>query len=197
MSATEALGSRRGPLGYARDLAPARCRFRSTRFLPFSGTLLQPHYRQPPGVSPRLVDPPASPRVLRLSAPRNGAHKCGVRRKGSPERGDEGGTGGGPAFQRGSSLANHAGMSKDWERTAWHVRWTQPGSRGGSRAGMPRRRSRSLRPFTGTLPGSWRPGAVPPSGGPRPVCRGIPRGRPRCRRYRAGISASARRPGSH
>src|SRR3970040_1113458 len=41
--------SRRGPLGYARDLAPARCRFRSTRFLPRS--------------TGRLVDPPASPRV--------------------------------------------------------------------------------------------------------------------------------------
>src|SRR4030067_1598068 len=63
-TATGAPGSRRGPLGYARDLAPARCRFRSTQVLPFSGTLLQPHYRQPPGVSPRLVDPPASPRGL-------------------------------------------------------------------------------------------------------------------------------------
>src|SRR4030065_225961 len=40
-------GSRRGPLGYARDLAPARCRFRSTRFLPRS--------------TGRLVDPPAAP----------------------------------------------------------------------------------------------------------------------------------------
>jgi hypothetical protein len=58
----------------------------------------------------------------------NRARQCGARRRGSPERGDEGGTGGGPAYQRGSSLANHAGLSKDWERTAWHVRWTQPGS---------------------------------------------------------------------
>src|SRR3972149_11024220 len=37
------------PLGYARDLATARCRFRSTRF--------------PPRSTGRLVDPPASPRV--------------------------------------------------------------------------------------------------------------------------------------
>ena len=48
--------------------APARCRFRSTQFLPFSGTLLQPHYRQPPGVSPRFAEPPASPRVPRYRA---------------------------------------------------------------------------------------------------------------------------------
>src|SRR4030065_907628 len=42
-------GSRRGPLGSPRARAPARCRFRSTRFLPRS--------------TGRLVDPPASPRV--------------------------------------------------------------------------------------------------------------------------------------
>ena len=52
-------GSRRGPLGYARDLAPACCRFRSTRFLPRS--------------TGRLVDPPASPRVPGSRHPRNGA----------------------------------------------------------------------------------------------------------------------------
>ncbi|KRT71878.1 MAG: hypothetical protein XU12_C0030G0001, partial [Deltaproteobacteria bacterium CSP1-8] len=39
------------PLGYASDLAPARCRFRSTQVLPRS--------------TGRLVDPPASPRVPR------------------------------------------------------------------------------------------------------------------------------------
>ena len=35
MSATEAPGSRRGPLGYARDRAPARCRFRSPGTFPW------------------------------------------------------------------------------------------------------------------------------------------------------------------
>ena len=64
---TRGMGERRSPgtlargglpLRYARDLAPARCRFRSTRFLPFGGALLPPYYPQPPGVSPRLASGP-------------------------------------------------------------------------------------------------------------------------------------------
>src|SRR3970282_3040215 len=50
-AAPGAPGARGGPLGYASDLAPARCRFRSTQVLPRS--------------TGRLVDPPASPRVPR------------------------------------------------------------------------------------------------------------------------------------
>src|SRR3989337_3270494 len=61
-------GSRRGPLGYARDLAPARCRFRSTRFLPRS--------------TGRLVDPPASPRIPDNRHPHSRLHDRGTRRRG-------------------------------------------------------------------------------------------------------------------
>jgi len=42
-----------------RDLAPARCRFRSTQFLSFGGTLL--NVRLDRGVSPRCEEPPAAP----------------------------------------------------------------------------------------------------------------------------------------
>jgi hypothetical protein len=51
--------------------APARCRFRSTRF--------------PPRSTGRLVDPPASPRVLRSQAPSQwGAPWAEQPRKGDP-----------------------------------------------------------------------------------------------------------------
>ena len=60
-SCAGAPGSRRGPLGYARDLAPARCRFRSTQRSPFGGTLLFLSTIKP-GVSPRLVEPPPASR---------------------------------------------------------------------------------------------------------------------------------------
>jgi hypothetical protein len=87
-----------------------------------------------PSLHRPLEEQPASPRVPGRWRIHNGEHNRGARRRGSSERGDECGAGGGPATQRGSRLANHAGMSKDWERTAWHFRWTQPGSRVGSRA---------------------------------------------------------------
>src|SRR3990172_1805485 len=76
MSATEDPGSRRGPLGYARDRAPARCRFRSTRFLPRS--------------TGRLVDPPASPRVpgCRRSKPKERGRSEVKRSRAGPPHGE-------------------------------------------------------------------------------------------------------------
>src|SRR3990172_4198622 len=68
-------GSRGGPLGYARDLAPARCRFRSTRVLPLS--------------TGRLVDPPASPSVpgCRRSKPKERGRREGTARRGGSAAG--------------------------------------------------------------------------------------------------------------
>jgi hypothetical protein len=47
------------------------------------------------------------------------------------------------------------GWPKHWEGTAWHVRWTQPGRQGGSRAGTPEAKPQQA-PLRARVPGCRR-----------------------------------------